>query len=675
MRTAIYLLLTGMAMAQPGMARELSEADFLADLPPVLTASRLAQPLMDAPNSITLIDRKQIEASGYHNLSDLFRLVPGMYVGQKTGWFHNVTHTLADEYARRMQVLVDGRSVYLPSIGGVRWDALPVALDDIERIEVARGPNAASFGANALTGVINIITRHPDDVRGRMLHFVAGDHAHAEAWFRWAGGGEGSSHRVTLGQREDGGFSNQYDDERSRLFSYRGDFVLDGRQSLRAQLNYLDGTRGAGEQTDMLNQPHSQDVGTYALQLDYRRELSDRRELLIKTSFDHWLTREQIPVLLPSPVTTFPVVPAPYYQRDLLSERWHGEFQVNSDHADGRRSSLGGFARRDAVRSMHYWNTPDTLSATSWGAFGHLEWRLSPEWLLNMGAFWEDYELVDARLSPRLTVHWQPSPRHGLRFGVSRAYRNPVLFETHANWSLRLLGPGGAPVQIALPIPPFLLNQAGPYILSGGNVRPEETLSHEIAYLGQWPELAVSLDVRLFHERISDFINAECAITTRPSPCGGLLPLMPRNIVNAGDATQRGLEGQAKWQATADTQVLANFAFLDIDSGIDEKRYSPNQLYGLHLLRTFPGKVDLTLSHYWVPAFKPIGQGSLKPSRRLDARLAKRFRLDGMDGQIALTWESLAGSYVDFANDLVPGTSTPFNLFDSRTYVHFQLDF
>lgn len=85
----------------------------------VLTASRLAQPIMDAPNAITVLDRATIEASGYHNLSDLFRMVPGMYVGQMKGWFHNVSHTMADEFARRMQVLVDGRSVYLPYFGHV----------------------------------------------------------------------------------------------------------------------------------------------------------------------------------------------------------------------------------------------------------------------------------------------------------------------------------------------------------------------------------------------------------------------------------------------------------------------------------------------------------------------------------------------------------------------------
>lgn len=110
-----------LGVCQGVQGAELSEADFLSagDIT-VLSASRLAQPIMDAPNAITVLDRATIEASGYHNLSDLFRLVPGMYAGQARGWFHNVSHTLVDEYSRRMQVLVDGRSVYLPSIGGVR---------------------------------------------------------------------------------------------------------------------------------------------------------------------------------------------------------------------------------------------------------------------------------------------------------------------------------------------------------------------------------------------------------------------------------------------------------------------------------------------------------------------------------------------------------------------------
>ena len=355
-------------------AGALTEADFLAELPTVLTASRLAQPLMDAPTSITVIDRALIAASGYHNLSDLFRLVPGMYVGQATGWFHNVSRTLVEPYSRRMQVLVDGRSIYLTSFGGVRWDAIPLALDDVERIEVVRGPNAASFGANAFTGVINIITRHPDDVRGRLLHAIVGDHGHREAWFRWAGGGEDAgAHRVTVGRREDGGLVNLFDDERSNLFSYRGDFRLAHGAGLSVQLGYLQGSRSTGEPGVPANLPRDQDVDSYSGQGVYHRPLAAGQDLTVKFSLDNVRTRETVPFIYP------PLVPlGSYYPLDVLSRRGHGEFEVDSQHGDSLRTAVGGFVRRDEVRSAHYFGQDGSLRADSWGAFFHGEWRLAP---------------------------------------------------------------------------------------------------------------------------------------------------------------------------------------------------------------------------------------------------------------------------------------------------------
>lgn len=152
MQAGCVWLLSCLAMHH-AVAKELSELDFLGTGEMrVLSASRLDQPIMDAPNAITVLDRATIEASGYTRISDLFRLVPGMYVGHSKGWFHNVTHTMADEFARRMQVLVDGRSVYLPSIGGVRWDTLPLSIDDIERIEVVRVPMQPPSGPMPLPG-------------------------------------------------------------------------------------------------------------------------------------------------------------------------------------------------------------------------------------------------------------------------------------------------------------------------------------------------------------------------------------------------------------------------------------------------------------------------------------------------------------------------------------------
>ena len=547
--------------------------------------------------------------------------------------------------------MVDGRSVYLPSFGGVRWDALPLAIDDIDRIEVVRGPNAASFGANAMTGIINIITRNPEDVAGRMVHVVAGDHGHQEGWFRWAGGNESIHHRITLGRRQDGGLTNQLDDERSDILSYRGDMDLDARQSLSLQFGLLRGERGEGTVGVSTNLPHDQDVGSGYFQADYRIDLEAGGSLQAKLYFNHMKTGEDVPTSL---------VPGSYYESDILSQRWHAEVQLDKEPRPGLRSVVGAYLRRDTVQSLLYWNTPSRLNADSWGVFGHMEWRLADAWLVNAGAFWEDYELVGGRFSPRATLHWQPSTQHGFRIGISKAYRNPVLFETNGDNRIRLLAANGA-----------LITTSRPFVVASGNVVPEDILSREIGYLGQWPEQGLSLDIRLFRERIRNYLSAECPTGNSDDCKSSAHPLtyLARDWYNIGGARQQGYEIQGKWQVTSQTRLLANYAFLNIDTDLDEKRYSPPHISGLHLMHQLPGGIDLTLSHYWISSFEPIGQGVLPAYRRLDARLAKHFKLDGQRGQVALTWENLSGSYLEFADD------NPSNIFDSRAYVQFQLDF
>ena len=118
-----------------------SELAYYQQFPVVLSASRLSQPLSHSPNAMTVIDRKMIVASGFRKISDLFRLVPGMYVSYYKGSQPIVAyHGTTDQYARRMQVMIDGRSVYLPPVNTVDWADLPITIDDIERIEVIRGP-------------------------------------------------------------------------------------------------------------------------------------------------------------------------------------------------------------------------------------------------------------------------------------------------------------------------------------------------------------------------------------------------------------------------------------------------------------------------------------------------------------------------------------------------------
>ncbi|HSB96745.1 MAG TPA: TonB-dependent receptor plug domain-containing protein, partial [Spongiibacteraceae bacterium] len=151
-------------IATDTLAAELESDPLDLPIPQVLTPVRLKQPRTEVPASVTVIDRDLIAATGLRDLPEILRLVPGMAVGERSGWDSVVSyHGTNRRNGRRMQVLIDGRSVYQAGLATIEWSDIPVAIEDIERIEVTRGPDTAAYGANAFLGIINIITKHPDD--------------------------------------------------------------------------------------------------------------------------------------------------------------------------------------------------------------------------------------------------------------------------------------------------------------------------------------------------------------------------------------------------------------------------------------------------------------------------------------------------------------------------------
>ena len=206
-RLYIAVLSVGVICGSACAAGYPSEKDYLQEIPVGLSASRLSQPVSETPNAITVIDRDMIVASGARNIADVFKLVPGMYVGYANGHSPIVSYRgITDEYARRMQVLVDGRSIYLPILGQVDWTELPLDIGDIERIEVIRGPSAASHGSNSVQGVISIFTRHASDAHKAEVSTRQGNAGVSDVTARFGGAGESWDYRVTLASRGDSGF-------------------------------------------------------------------------------------------------------------------------------------------------------------------------------------------------------------------------------------------------------------------------------------------------------------------------------------------------------------------------------------------------------------------------------------------------------------------------------------
>ncbi len=235
--------LAGQVVAEDALP--ISEEAYWGEVPVIMSATRIAQSVTDAPVAVTVIDRRMIEASGAREIPELFRMVPGFIVGYHDGHTPSVSYHMSDErYSRRLQVLVDGRSIYTTAIGAVPWATLHITMDDIERIEVVRGPNSASYGANSFLAVINIITREAVLDYGTSVKTNLGDDGVHELFLRHGGGGGKLDYRVTAGFIQDDGFDDRLDYKRTQLVSLRADYQISSSDVLSFQGGVATGPRG-----------------------------------------------------------------------------------------------------------------------------------------------------------------------------------------------------------------------------------------------------------------------------------------------------------------------------------------------------------------------------------------------------------------------------------------------
>ena len=154
----------------------------------VTLASRTEQRLADIPAAVYILTEDDIRRSGATSIPDLLRLVPGLQVARidANKWAISA-RGFNERFANKLLVQIDGRTVYQPSFSGVYWEEQDVILEDVERIEVIRGPGATLWGANAVTGIINIVTKEASETQGGLLNAVAGTEERAVVSLRYGG--------------------------------------------------------------------------------------------------------------------------------------------------------------------------------------------------------------------------------------------------------------------------------------------------------------------------------------------------------------------------------------------------------------------------------------------------------------------------------------------------------
>lgn len=628
--------------AEPSAAA-LTESEFFEEVPIVLSVSRLAQPPSETPGAVTILDQETIRASGFRDLPDLFRLVPGFYVSYYRGDQGIVSyHGLTDEFSRRMQVLIDGRSVYMPPIGGVDWSDLPLAIEDIERIEVMRGPSAAAHGANSFLGVINIITRHPSQDKGGYLSLSKGSKGIEDGLLRYGGSRGALDYRASLGYRSDHGFNAVSDTQRVSLFNLRGDYRLGNLDTLQFQAGWNGGPRGRGWPGDLVDPPRKTRVSAHFLQLRWQRTLAPGHEWSVQLSESfHKITDTFATLPLPPPL-----LGARLPLNDSATGRRHDlELQHTFSPAEDWRMVWGAGVRYDeAVAPLLL---PDGEKSRMRRVFGHAEWRITPSLLLNAGAMLEHNDITGADTSPRVALNYHLLPGHTLRASVSRALRTPTLVEEKINRVLVL-----GPVKV-------------PRFIASGGLEPETILSREIGYLAEFPGAGLSADFKLYRDRIEDLIGA-VRFCTKPRLRG-----LPRNFCNADSATQTGFETHIEYRPGRNTRIVFNQARIITHSDDILDQYSksaPTNSVSFLASHRFLENFSASLGYYQQGDVEALGHSDPTDFyRRFDARLAATFRAGRSRGELALTIQNLLNdAYVEFRDR---------NIFDRRSFLTLSLEF
>lgn len=695
--TFAALFLVAPVLAAPAMASSevdmLTEDDLLVEIPIVSSVTHMEQTLLQAPASVTIIDRQTIQASTAVDITDLFRLVPGFQTYYVNGGRKGVTyHALGDEYPRRLEVKVDGRSVYESLFSAVTWSTIGVDLDDIEYIEVVRGANAAADGSNAFLASINIVTRSPLLDTGLSFRSQMGSAQTRNAALSYSGKIGAVDHRTTLSFRSNDGFDNGTtfrgepitidDDSEAASFTFKGLWTPSASDNVEFQIGATESEQGIGEdsfdnremsyQYQYLNWSHLSEQGNKTQLVVYHNDLN------LDDDVEPQKISEILGVDDSSPF--WPLGPVPDTtifdgSNRADSERWDMELRTTVKPADNLRAVTGAAVRYDRVSSQSLFDTLNPLSETSYRAYTNLEWTQSEQLIVNAGALLEDRDSTNVYGSYRLATNYLFSEDHMFRVALNRSFRAPTLLENNQMGLVRYVNPqecssGSSAPECNPAFRGIILDAGG---ISDTDIKNEELKSYELGYAGYFMDRALSLDMRLYYEQMLDIIAERR---------DGYPDL--DNFVNIRDNTDtidvRGIEIQTVYKPNERFLLRAYYSYSDIDGIMchtspasagelcqeykDPDKYSLKDTFGLMVSYKLAGGVMLSSTANYNSALQHYRGQHMDKFTRVDLKVAKSWDINRSSVDVSLTAQNVGDSYAEFYEH---------NLFETRYILGFRI--
>lgn len=591
-------IVAGTARAQDLTALSLEE--LMALDVTVTSPARRPQRLGDTTSATFVLTGADLRQAGVWTIPDALRLVPGVQVARidASKWAVSI-RGFNNRFSDKALVLIDGRTVYNPIFSGVLWNAQDVMVEDIERIEVIRGPGASLWGANAVNGVINIITKPASETQGGLVSVGVGTEQRRgavrqgvalddETWLRvygvhrgvddgWLGSGDGQDDFLTSNRA---GFRADWDASAVGQATVQGDIFV---ETVGDYLTY-------NRQTPPFDLMAVEETEIYGgnLLARWERELNGHGTLTVQGYYDLLALR--------SPITDVTVntadLEARHSVRPLEGHHLVWGLGYRFVHTATEGSPSLGFDPAD--HNDHIFN-----------AFVQDEITLLPDTLsLTLGTKLEYYSYTGWELQPTARLLWTPDERHSVWAAVSRAVRTPTI----ANRALSLTGT--TPTDLGVPL---TLRVSG-----RDDVDPEVLWAYEAGYRFR-PTETISLDLAGFYNVYEDMVTYDVS-----APFFGPGGLRAEGTVgNRLRGTTYGVELAAEWQPTDWMTLNGWLGVLHVDLDLD----------------TAPG---LTATNRSWGGTSPSIQGGLRwaasPHRDIEAgvvlRAADAIKSIGADGYV-----------------------------------------
>ncbi len=530
---------------------KLSLEDLLAQN--VFSVSGIDEEMFTSPAAITVITAEDIRRSGHRNLPEVLRMVPGLHVARLNSHTWAISSRgFSQVFSSKMLVLIDGRTVYTPFFSGVEWDVQNVPLENIERIEVIRGPGATIWGANAVNGVINVVTKEAKDTQGGLV--TAGGGTFEEVfgmirygfelndatWIRMYGQ---YFNRDQLPAVDDHDPATDDKEPHDEWNMFQGGFRLDQERdngyslTLQGDAYYSNHLGRFGSQPIPVT-PFSMsgvdDMRVSGANLLFRlsRKVTDESEWSLQGYYDR--------VVRDDPFTI---------------ERDENTFDVEFRHhfpLGDRQGILWGAGYRlvtDSVQNTFLFRlNPNDRKASTFSAFLQDTVTLVEDRLILMvGSKFQHNDYTGFEIQPSIRLSWTLDDKQTIWSAVSRAVRVPSRIDS--DWDLTIA---------FIPFPSVTPLR----LLGNRDLDSEELIAYETGYRVR-PLDNLSLDITAFYNDYDELIESI------PSPTDPFAI----TIENAQHAESYGVEVSAKWDITNSWRVTGNYSFLRLQyHGPEDKR-------------------------------------------------------------------------------------------------------